>query len=406
MTLPRVLHPMPIAMLLGVLLAAACGSDSEEAAGGGKGYTTDGGAGTSGKAGQGQGGSIVNTDGGDAAGAAGNGTAGSAGDASCGAQGLAIEAIPPDMLVVFDRSCSMRRFYNSSEPVFGTGPADPNTRWAMAHGALEAVMATYENLIRFGLMVFPRPYFGCGDNPEVNVMPDIVNKAAVLASLDQNHPFDVCLTDAQPKETPTGAALTSVLNASIFKPTERDAYVLLMTDGMASCGETATSLGQLVQGIAAKGAKTGVVGFGDVDAAQSVQMLDAMGQAGGLKAGGPPWYWLAQNPAELQAAIGAIVSKVISCKFKLQDVPPDPGKVFAYFDGQPVPADPANGWTYDAATNTVTFHGTACKSLQEGKVKNVSLVFGCPDPTCVPTTEKCDGYDNDCNGLVDENCVK
>mgnify|MGYP000949156262 CR=1 FL=1 len=56
-------------------------------------------------------------------------------DATCGATGITIEALPPDLLVVFDRSCSMRRFYNSNEPVFGYGPTDPATRWAVASKA-------------------------------------------------------------------------------------------------------------------------------------------------------------------------------------------------------------------------------------------------------------------------------
>ncbi len=326
-------------------------------------------------------------------------------DATCGATGIAIEALPPDLLVVFDRSCSMRRFYNSNEPVFGYGPTDPATRWAVATNALDTIMSQYDNRIRFGLMVFPRPYFGCGDSPNVNVFPEIANRSTVLSTLAQLHPFDVCQTDQQPKETPTGEALQAVLNAGVFDPGTRDAYVLLMTDGMATCGATPASLGQLVSSIAGSGAKTAVVGFGDFDQAVALDMLNAMGQAGGVKTSAP-WYWFAEDPAALNAAIGEVVKSAVSCTFQLNDTPPDPDKVYAYFDGTAVDADPANGWTYDPATDTVTFHGTSCESLQSGSVKNVSVVFGCPDPTCVPSAEVCDGYDNDCDGEVDEGvCV-
>jgi hypothetical protein len=56
-------------------------------------------------------------------------------------------------------------------------------------------------------------------------------------------------------------------------------------------------------------------------------------------------------------------------------------------------------------TNLGFMHGSSCKDLQDGKVKNVSLVFGCPAPTCVPGKEVCDGYDNNCDGQVDDSCV-
>lgn len=325
-------------------------------------------------------------------------------DATCGATAITIEAVPPDMLVVFDRSCSMRRFYDSNQPVFGYGPDDPKTRWAMAVNALDSIMGQYENRIRFGLMVFPRPYQGCGDSPNVNIVPEVTNRSAILQKLQQVHPFDICASGQQPAETPTSEALSAVVSENVFEPAVRDGYVLLMTDGMATCGASAASLAQLVTTIGGVGAKTAVVGFGDVDQPEAAAMLNAMGQAGGVKAGSP-WYWYAEDPNSLLAAISDIVQNAVSCTFKLDQAPPDPDKVYAYFDGQDVPADPANGWSYDPASLTVTFNGASCQSLQSGNVKNVSVVFGCPDSECQPSTEVCDGYDNDCNGQVDDGCV-
>lgn len=137
-----------------------------------------------------------------------------------------------------------------------------------------------------------------------------------------------------------------------------------------------------------------------------MDMLNAMGEAGGVKTSAP-WYWYAEDPGSLVGAVGEVVKNAVSCTFKLNDTPPDPGKIYAYFDGQQIPQDPDDGWTYDASDDTVTFHGSSCADLQDGSVKNVSVVFGCPDPGCVPSTEVCDGYDNDCDGEVDEEgCVQ
>jgi len=339
-----------------------------------------------------------------ASGSGGSGGSGTDPDATCGATAITIEALPPDMLVVFDRSCSMRRFYDSNQPVFGYGPDDPKTRWAMAVNALDSIMAQYENRVRFGLMVFPRPYQGCGDHPNINIVPEVTNRTPILQKLEQVHPFDICSTGQQPTETPTSEALSAVASENVFEPAVRDGYVLLMTDGMATCGATASGLAQQIAGIAGAGVQTAVVGFGDVDQPEAAAMLNAMGQAGGVKTSSP-WYWYAENPTSLLAAISDIVQNAVSCTFKLDAPPPDPDKVYAYFDGQDVPADPANGWSYDPATQTVTFHGTSCQSLQTGSVKNVSVVFGCPDSQCQPSTEVCDGYDNDCDDEVDEGCV-
>jgi hypothetical protein len=74
------------------------------------------------------------------------------------------------------------------------------------------------------------------------------------------------------------------------------------------------------------------------------------------------------------------VSSVASCEYKLDMPPADPGLVAPSFNGTPVGQSSTNGFTYDAATRTVTFHGSSCDQLKSGLVTKVEFTYGCPAP--------------------------
>ncbi|MBM4359851.1 MAG: hypothetical protein FJ096_17245 [Deltaproteobacteria bacterium] len=404
----RLISHLPVlasSWLIGLSLAAACSESSNTGGAGGA-----GGSGGAASSPAGTGGADVSIATGESASSAGG--VGGEGGGTCGAVAFPIEIIQPNMVVLFDRSCSMRRQYLVPTE-FAASPTDQTGRWYAARSAVDAVLAEYETRVRFGLMAFPAVQQGCGTAPPLDVAPAIANRMAVLAKLDGLHPFDMCgapnsVNDTQPKVTPTEDGLVSLDTTGAVADPMRPDFVLLVTDGGATCGSTPQSLATRAATLLGKGAKTAVVGFGDVSEPQATDMLEALGKAGGLpKPGGPPSFWLANAPNDLKAAIDAIVADALSCTFQLKDVPPDGDKLYASFDGMSVPKDTADGFTYDAGKNTVTFKGTACKALQEGTVKNVSVVYGCPDNSCQPSEEICDGLDNDCDGEVDDGtCIQ
>ena len=137
---------------------------------------------------------------------------------------------------------------------------------------------------------------------------------------------------------------------------------------------------QIITAMANKGIGTFVIGFGKgVDAKQ----LNIFAAAGGVPKKDPQdpnKFYKADDAKSLQAALTAIGGSIVGCSFKLKSVPPDPNKLYVFFDDKTVAKDPTNGWTYDAKTNTLTFNGNSCQQLKSNQVKDVDVVFGCNTP--------------------------
>ena len=67
----------------------------------------------------------------------------------------------------------------------------------------------------------------------------------------------------------------------------------------------------------------------------------------------------------------------LSCSLQLAEPPPDPALVNVFFDGQIVPADPTDGWSF-VDEQTVQLLGSSCELLKAGEVLQADIVAGCP----------------------------
>lgn len=291
----------------------------------------------------------------------------------CGAEETQVAAIPPNLLVVLDRSCSM------TQKVAGT------PKWTIAVDAINKMTTDYASKIRFGLTLFPdlvAPNCGQAAIP-IPVGPG--NEAAIqtlltasLATQDPYYPDGPCVTNIDTGMQQAAAA------PELVDP-DRASYVLLLTDGIQSSncagagGDTGTT--QIITDLfQTKNVATFVLGFGgQVDPAQ----MNIFADAGGVPSGDPmTHFYKAEDQASLDAALAAIATKTLSCTFVLASVPPEPDDLFVFFgtDPAPVPKDPTHttGWDYDPATNTVTFYGATCDMLKSGAITDVHVVFGCP----------------------------
>lgn len=281
-----------------------------------------------------------------------------------------IEAIPPNMLLVLDRSCSM------------TDDASPGvTKWQAAVAAINAMTTNYADKIRFGLSVFPDI-----------VAPQCTQDAVVVPVAPGSEPaIQTLLTNAlvtQDDYFPNGPCVTNIDTAmeqasQVVELTDPDRanFAVLLTDGkQAGCSAAGGDAGtlQIITDMFAAGIPTFVIGFGDgVDPAQ----LDAFAVAGGVPNASPSFYDAADQ-VSLEAALEAIATASISCAFTLDAVPEDPEGIFVFFDNVAVEPDPTmmNGWSYDETTNQIIFYGTDCEDLKAGTVSEVDVILSCGGP--------------------------
>ncbi len=93
----------------------------------------------------------------------------------------------------------------------------------------------------------------------------------------------------------------------------------------------------------------------------------------------------------------------IPCSFSLETTPPDLEKVFVRANDDLLELNADDGFRYDEGENAIYLQGQACDDLRFGITKRLGVSYGCAPSACVPSLEICNGLDDDCDDLVDEN---
>lgn len=313
------------------------------------------------------------------------------GGGECGSSEYSITDVPPNLMILLDRSCSMPKcdVYPGTawiplHPCF-TGAIIPGIgtqtdKWGAAVQALTQLTMTFADQLQWGLQFYPD---AAGDACMLDA-PSVAPAAGTasqiqmvlangLKNTDPNFPNGPCNTMT------SGALEAMAANASLMDP-DRKNFVLLITDGAEfGCNFDPNKAEQVVGQMLTAGVPTFVVGFGgDVNPAA----LDKLAVAGGKpNPAAPPSYYQADDQAGLEAALGQIVASVVGCDFALGKAPPNTQELYAFLNDKPVDRDDPNGWVYDEAANKVTFQGTSCTALQDGSATDIDIVFGCPQPT-------------------------
>lgn len=275
----------------------------------------------------------------------------------CGEKPFTITAQAPNLLIVLDRSGSM------DGEVPNTGG---KSRWQVAGEAVAQLLSSYSAKIDFGLNLFSA-CTGNGCAPGTIVAPIGSSDAAINSAI-----AGAQLCNSGDPETVVGGTLQALVGEQSLQDPGRDNVVLLITDGHDNCGGGGPAAAAALASQAVP-VTTYIVGFsGDVNAAE----LDAIAQAAGTAP-----YKQADDANQLNAALQGIAAGVATCTFELDSVPPS-GGLYTFFDKNPtpIPQDPNNGWTYDPATNSITFHGTACAEIKAGTVKDIDVIYSCSQP--------------------------
>jgi MYXO-CTERM domain-containing protein len=261
----------------------------------------------------------------------------------------------PNMMITLDKSGSMS-----------------GTKWTQAQQAVTYVVNNYRNQLRLGLVLYPSNSSCAKGTVRVDVggnedqIITIVNGTSAVGG------------------TPIAATLMELNQYRPLKDVNRRNFIMLITDGEEYCaaqpGEAVGQAAVLLQG----GIRTYVIGFGSgVDA----NSLNAIAQAGGTDRGNDgvaPFYYQADT-GQLQAVMTEIINQALieECDDRDNDC-----------DGLTDEPWPLKNTLCTVQQGQCTFPGVwKCNATRDGLVCDAQVQV---------SPEVCDGFDNDCNGLIDD----
>lgn len=297
------------------------------------------------------------------------------GSEECGRQDFNVEREPVDILLVLDRSASMK-----DDP---SGDSGKPSKWEIVVPALQEVITATDSAVSWGLKVFPEGD-GEGSCTAESFPSDILIPIAESNAATVNKA--ISSTTDEGDGTPTGDAITKATEYLQTLQKDHAKYLLLATDGDPSCPESDAEefAVQAVTDAAAAGFHTFVVGV--ASNANKIETLNSLAVAGKEPRMDPdplaPKFYLAATQGELVAALEAITGVISTCLFPLSSPPPNPDHVGVFVGEKQIEKDTTgkDGWDYAGPDMTVIkLFGAACDQVTSSGADTVKVIFGCKD---------------------------
>jgi hypothetical protein len=290
-------------------------------------------------------------------------------DLDCGRKTFDVHPKPAEILLVLDRSGSMKDVFDTVTKA---------TRWDTVVPAVNQVVTDTSASVFWGLKTFPEGSVMCGVTNKIDVPIAPMNGSNVTGAITSTTPEG----DGTPTPQAVNAAVAYLKTLTDNNPK----YLLLATDGEPSCdGIDATTIRtqatQAVAAAATAGFHTFVVGVATSTSSTANTVLTQLAQAG-LEARNDPnplatRYYSANTKQEITDSLKQITGVVASCSFDLGGPPPVPDNIAVKVGGVKAPQDPADGWGYTSPDNsTLTVNGSWCDKVKASP-DPVQIIFAC-----------------------------
>ncbi len=340
-----------------------------------------------------------------------DGSSSSDGELNCGESEFVLQAVPPNVMLVLDKSGSMVQNEWDADADAMTPDV---TRWESLHNVVDFVVNNFNEEINFGALLFPSEAAvaqlgegACvvGNNPQVPVA--VTNAAAVLDGIP-----GAGATNIQGATPATSGVQVAREHLLTLDPTI-DRFMILITDGAANCSADAdTSMCpgpgcglmedydanlpiEVGAALADDEIPTYVIGIDIIDAlvgeepddgqvgANTFEELNLVAEAGGRARDGDEKFFNATNEIELMGALAEIAGQVVSCTIPLNPEPDAPRFVEIEISGEVIPfvenCETEDGWVYvnpDGPFDAIELCNSACDALaQSGEL---DATYGCP----------------------------
>jgi len=304
--------------------------------------------------------------------------------------------LPPDVLILLDRSGSMAQAVDGTTCSSGAGgrggrpntmgDCGPNSKWTLMTTALVNFVQTVNTPVNWGLM-----YFGTGGSSSctISMTADVAPGPATASMIASSIAATMPATS-----TPTTAAETAAATYLSKLNDGNPKFILLATDGIPTCGKDTCVQGGTAQcddanAIASVQAAhdtmmipTFVLGIGS-DLGGGEATLTSMAMVGGFPRTDTPAYYPISSAADLQAAFATISGMVGGCFFSVKPVPSSANDITGVTgDGNPIQQDPTDGWTFVTMGNAsgVQLNGKSCDDYKNKVIKDVVVHLPCVIP--------------------------